>query len=494
MPPTGIALPPGSTLQEYRIVSTLGVGGFGVTYLAVDTNLNLNVAIKEYLPGDLAVRGEDRALHLRAEASRKTFDWGLRRFLDESRTLASFRHPSIVRVMRFFEAQNTAYMVMEFVEGRTLQDWVKRRRPLPETVVLALLGPLLDGLEVIHGAGYLHRDIKPNNIFIREDGSPVLLDFGSARAAGAESELTVIVSPGYAPLEQYHAHGNQGPWSDLYALGGVLYWMVTGSHPLEAPARARRDALPPALQLGERTLYRAGLLKAIDWALAPAEEDRPQSVAAFREALLSIDPDPASEVATFLAGSASAFVETPPSAPPSGEPIDAETLKKITSGLASHLGPIAGVVVKSALKRAASASQLVEEVSREIADEGARAAFLKACAKEVASGPASRPPSSRPPASRPASGSSSPNPPPSQPGSRPSSAGASSPGLDAEALARAEADLARHLGAVARILVRRLAPRAQDEPELYRLLAEEIDDPAARQAFLGKGPRRSGRP
>lgn len=487
---TGIALPAGTTLQEYRIVQTLGVGGFGVTYLAVDTNLNLNVAIKEYLPGDLAVRGEDKALHLRSEDSRKTFDWGLRRFLDESRTLASFRHPSIVRVMRFFEAHGTAYMVMEFVEGKTLQDWVKRRRPLPEPTVLAILGPLLDGLEVIHAAGYLHRDIKPNNIFIREDGSPVLLDFGSARVAGAESELTVIVSPGYAPLEQYHAHGNQGPWSDLYALGGVLYWMVTGSHPLEAPARARRDALPSALSLGERTLYRAGLLRAIDWALAPAEEERPQSVAALREALLAIDPDPSSEVATFLAGVVpTALPEAPASGAPVTVPLDGDTLKRITSGLAVHIGPIAGVVVKSALKRAASPAELVEAVAGEIADAGARAAFVKAFAGEAPSAPASRPPS-RPSAAPPSR-------PPSRPSARPSaaepSAGSSARGVDAEVLARAEADLAQHLGALAKVVVRRAAPRAQDEAELYRLLGEEIDDPAARQAFLGRGPRRSGR-
>lgn len=494
MSKTGIALSAGSTLQEYRIVQTLGVGGFGVTYLAVDTNLNLNVAVKEYLPGDLAVRGDDGALHLRSEESRETFDWGLRRFLDESRTLASFRHPSIVRVMRFFEANGTAYMVMEFVEGRTLQDWIKRRRPVPETTVLSLLGPLLDGLEVIHRAGYLHRDIKPNNIFIREDGSPVLLDFGSARVKGAESELTVIVSPGYAPLEQYHAHGNQGPWSDLYALGGVLYWMVTGSHPLEAPARARKDALPSALSLGERTLYRAGLLKAIDWALTPAEEDRPQSAGAFREALLAIDPDPSSEVATFLAGTATAFPEAPPlaqpSAPSTGEPVDGDTLKRITSGLAAHIGPIAGVVVKSASKRVTTAAELVEAVATEIADEGARQAFLRSFAGPVKSTPSSNPtsrPSSRPSAAQPSR-------PASQPPSQPASGGTSKQVLEPEVLARAEAELAKHLGGVAKAVVRRAAPKARDEGELYQLLASEIDDPKARGAFLGRAPRRSGRP
>lgn len=491
MPHTGIALPPGATLQEYRIASTLGMGGFGVTYLAVDENLDLKVALKEFLPGDLAFRGEDQSLRLRTEDSRKTFDWGRRRFLDEARTLASFRHPSIVRVMRFFEANATAYMVMEFVEGQTLQQWIKGRRPVPEPVVLALASALLEGLEVVHGGGYLHRDIKPGNIFIRRDGTPVLLDFGSARATGGAGDLTVIVSPGYAPLEQYHAQGHQGPWSDLYALGGVLYWMVTGTNPLEAPARARRDPMPPALEAGERSLYRAGLLRAIDWALAPAEEDRPQVAAELRAALERLGQDPADEVATFLAGGQGLpFPDPPPPASgsvpsgpvpsgpaPSGPsttgPFDGETLKRVTAGLASHLGPIAGVVVKAAAKRCGDLPALLEAVAAEIADDRARSAFLKAFA-EAKSGPASAP------SSGPASG------PGSSPPSGPAPSGPPAGGLDPGLLARAETELARHLGAVAKVVVRRAAARAPDAAGLLKALAGEIEDPAARRAFLAR--------
>src|SRR5829696_6196705 len=165
------ALPAGSAVQEYRVEKLLGVGGFGLTYLATDANLNLRVALKEYLPGDIALRGADQSITPSSPAAADDFDWGKRRFLDESRTLASFRHPNIVRVMRFFEANGSAYMVMEYVEGAALGDWIKSRRPLAEPQLAAMAGPLLEGLDVVHKSGFLHRDIKPGNIYMRDDGS-----------------------------------------------------------------------------------------------------------------------------------------------------------------------------------------------------------------------------------------------------------------------------------------------------------------------------------
>src|SRR5262249_9182857 len=280
-----IALPKGYALHEYKIEQTLGIGGFGLTYLATDSNLHLKVAIKEYLPGDLAQRGDDQSVRPKAESTLDSFKWGLSRFLDESRTLASFRHPNIVRVLRFFEANLTAYMVMEFVSGQPLGERIRSRRPLEQSAVLAIAGPLLDGLDLIHRTGYLHRDIKPSNIFMREDGSPVLLDFGSARATSAGTELTAIVTPGDAPIEQDHPQGQQGPWSDPDALGGGEDWVITGHSPVEAVARVRQDMLPPATQAADRGRYAADLLTAIDWALTPHEERRPQSVAEFRSSL-----------------------------------------------------------------------------------------------------------------------------------------------------------------------------------------------------------------
>src|SRR5256886_13577146 len=153
-------------------------------------------------------------------------------------------------------------MVMESVAGAPRAKSPRTRRPLEQGAVLAIAIPLLDGLEVIHHTGYLHRDIKPGNVFIREDGTPVLLDFGSARTALSGTERTAIVTPGYAPIEQYHAQGRQGPWSDLYAFGGVLYWMIIGKRPVEPVGPVRQDMLPPAVQVAHRSRYSMELLTA----------------------------------------------------------------------------------------------------------------------------------------------------------------------------------------------------------------------------------------
>lgn len=290
-----LSLPIGYMLQEYRIEKVLGVGGFGVSYLAHDTNLNAKVAIKEYLPNDLAVRNEVTAAVLaKSSADNEEYQIGLERFLLESRTLATFRHPNIVRVNRFFETNNTAYMVMDYEFGESLNAWMRKRlergdSPPDEAGLLKMIVPLLQGLESVHAAEFLHRDIKPANIYVRDsDGSPVLLDFGAARATGAnaaENGMTSIVTPGYAPFEQYHSHGRQGPWSDLYAMGGVLYWFVVGRKPIEAAARVQSDPQTPALEAAKGK-YSENFLKAIDWALLPDDQKRPQSVAEFLPVLI----------------------------------------------------------------------------------------------------------------------------------------------------------------------------------------------------------------
>jgi len=470
-----IALPRGYSLHEYRVEETLGIGGFGLTYLATDSNLNLKVAIKEYLPGDLAQRGEDQSVQPKSESSSESFKWGLSRFLDESRTLASFRHPNIVRVLRFFEANSTAYMVMEFVAGQSLGEWIRTRRPLEQSAVLAIAIPLLDGLEVIHRTGYLHRDIKPGNVFIREDGSPVLLDFGSARTASSGTERTAIVTPGYAPIEQYHAQGRQGPWSDVYAFGGVLYWMIVGKRPVEAVARVRQDMLPPAVQVADRSRYSMELLTAVDWALVSHEEQRPQSVAEFRSALsagLAV-PDP--RTATYKT---TVKIQDPPqgTAPPTtfrtGVEFDRESLKKIEAELAKHLGPIAPLVIKSAAKRAYTVSGLAEIVSADIADEKLRAAFVRRFSgdKSTPTGDPTRAGTARQQSAPPALSN-----------------------IDAQTLAKAEAALARYIGAVARVVVKRAAAKARDAGELYLLIAEEIEDKDERNAFVRKAISASGK-
>ena len=286
-----LALQPGVRLQEYRIEWTLGIGGFGVTYLAVDTNLEMQVAIKEYYPADLVMRENSGAVRAKQSEDEAAFLEGRDKFLLESRTLAKFNHPNVVKVSRFFEMNQTAYMVMSYESGTSFKEWLSRKGKIDEAQLLKMFLPLLDGLGVVHNTGFLHRDIKPANIFVRQDDSMVLLDFGAARhAIGTKSRsLTTIVTPGYAPFEQYHSHGKQGPWTDLYALGGVLYWTATGSKPIEAPARIKVDAMPPASRLATGK-FNAAILAAIDWALLPDENKRPKSVDEFKKALVSTTP------------------------------------------------------------------------------------------------------------------------------------------------------------------------------------------------------------
>jgi serine/threonine protein kinase len=280
------ALPLGSMLMEYRLDSVLGAGGFGITYLAHDTNLEKDVAIKEYLPGAVAVRGSGGAVLPTTSGLDKDYRWGLDRFIQEARTLAKFSHPHIVRVNRFFEANGTGYMVMDYEAGEPLKAWLQRNPFPPEPTLRAMLAPLLDGLEKVHAAGFLHRDIKPDNIFIRKDGGPVLIDFGSARqaVAGASQALTTIVSPGYAPFEQYTTSAEQGPWSDIYSLSGVLYFAVTGQSPPDAITRMKSDGLTQGLG-GARMRYSGPFIDAIGWGLALEEGGRPRNVSQWREVL-----------------------------------------------------------------------------------------------------------------------------------------------------------------------------------------------------------------
>lgn len=293
------ALSPGLMLHWYRVERVLGQGAFGITYLCRDVNLDRSVAIKEYLPGQLAARQGDHSVQAASDEQNDEFHDGLTRFLAEARTLARFEHPNIVRVLNVFEANHTAYMVMHYEQGETLREVLARRKSLPETELRSMLMPLLDGLEHIHAAGFIHRDIKPANIFLRADGSPVLIDFGAARQAvqGHTRTLTNFVSRGYAAIEQYSGKSDrQGPWTDVYGLGATIYRAMTGRMPADAVERSEAisngtaDVMTRTSSL-PLTGYSRAFQWAIDRALAFRALDRPQTVAEWRQEFARKDED-----------------------------------------------------------------------------------------------------------------------------------------------------------------------------------------------------------
>jgi hypothetical protein len=285
-----------------------------------------------------------------------------------------------------------------------------------------------------------------------------------------DQELTAVVSPGYAPLEQYHANGKQGPWTDLYAFAGVLYWMLTGSKPVEATARVRQDEMPAVAKQCSAETYGADLLAAIDWALKPHEDERPQTVAAFRSALTGNTAPVAVQRPTVSVDAPTVLVK--PSAPVTtsgltGMAIDREQLKKVEAELARHIGPIAPVVIRNAAKTSATLEALCEMAGREINDEKVRAAFIaKFTAAEKSAPPSGRTGLAAAPSAE--------------------ALESISRKFSPEALARAEKALAQHIGAIARVVVRRAAAKARDEAELYLLISDEIKDPVERKAFAKK--------
>ena len=293
----GQALPAGYELDGYHIEAVLGAGGFGITYRARETALKRTVAIKEFLPAGIAMRDNDAAsVRPISTGEEEFYEYGLERFRGEAETLVRFDHPNIVRVHRYFQANGTGYLVMQYVDGENLDEILKRAGTLTENEIREVLDPILNGLQQVHKAGFLHRDIKPANIYIRADGSPVLLDFGAARLALGEKSksLTAIISGGFAPFEQYSSKAKQGPWTDIYAIGATLYRAVTGRSPPDAMDRMDDDELVPARDAAG-VGYSAKLLAAIDASLAMKAADRPQSIDALRALL---EPEQPAEAAS----------------------------------------------------------------------------------------------------------------------------------------------------------------------------------------------------
>jgi non-specific serine/threonine protein kinase len=282
------SLPVSTMVGEFEIIGIIGEGGFGTVYLAIDHSLQRRVALKEYRPAALATR-KGQAVVTRSARHIEAFEAGLKSFVNEARTLAQFDHPALVRVYRFWQQNNTAYMAMPLVEGRTLTQIVNEEPDaLTEEWLKSILAPLLDAIEALHSVHIFHRDIAPDNVLIQANGTPVLLDFGAARQIVADmtQALTVILKPGYAPIEQYAEDPSmrQGPWTDVYALGAVLHFAITHKAPPNSVTRLINDNYKPLATIVQGG-FTGEFLAAIDAALAVRPDARPQSIAALRELL-----------------------------------------------------------------------------------------------------------------------------------------------------------------------------------------------------------------
>ncbi len=287
-----LALPAGYRLEEFKIERVLGKGGFGITYLAEDLYLKQQIAIKEHLPDGISTRVDGSSVVAQSGPLEADYRWSLESFVEEARVLARIQHPNVVRVTRLLEANGTAYMVMEYLQGESLEEFLDRHPPgHSEARLLEIVLPVLDGLEAVHETGLLHRDIKPANIYLTKKGRPILLDFGAARQdLGRTVTMTSMVSHGYSPIEQYQTKARQAAGTDLYALGAVLYRAVTGEKPPVASDRIFTDDLE-ALSQRAAGRYSEKFLLAIDHALAVTLENRPESVASWRNELRGGEAD-----------------------------------------------------------------------------------------------------------------------------------------------------------------------------------------------------------
>jgi len=268
-------------LENYIIRKQLGGGGFSIVYLAEDVETGEHVAIKEYMPRKLAYRGDDGCtIHTIDDSTAEQFFHGRRMFFQEANALAAIKHPNIINVVNFFRANDTVYMVMEFLKGINLQSYIKRHNGgLSEKFIYHVFLPLLDGLKLLHAKGMLHMDIKPGNIHLRPGGSPVLLDFGAVHQMQTSRKYQPgqVLTLGFSPIEQSMSGGYVGPWTDIYAIGATMRACLDGQAPPPAEERRMEDTLRPAVEVF-RKKYSKKLLVAMDWAMEVDPMYRPQSV------------------------------------------------------------------------------------------------------------------------------------------------------------------------------------------------------------------------
>ena len=320
-------LPQGTKVDQYAISGVLGRGGFGITYLVHDESLQKDFALKEFFPEDLVIRDGTSIRFTARPHSESDYRWGLKKFYDEARLLAQFSHANIVSVRRVFEGNNTAYMLLDFVRGSTLEKWLQGLDSPPTQEELDLIAaPLLSALELVHANRAWHLDISPDNVMIRaSDGAPILLDFGASRfEIKQHSQLVsaLIFKSGYSAPEQYTSNADRyGPWTDIYAFSATLYRAISGTRPIEATSRQLSDELRPAMVVGKGR-YRDKFLKGIDWALKLPPQDRPQSIPEWRKQLLEGSGAPVAMAKTRVLTGRTRIVEGPtplPSLKPSGK-------------------------------------------------------------------------------------------------------------------------------------------------------------------------------
>ncbi len=285
-----LSLPNGFHLADYRIVRKIGGGGFSFVYLAYDDK-DKEVAIKEYLPGNLVTRDDAQRITPLSEENSNMFKYGMRFFCEEGRSLARISHPNIVKVENFFRANDTMYLVMQYEEGKTLQDHIRAHRgQIKESFIRRVFASLLNGLREVHAQKLLHLDIKPGNIYIRKDGSPVLIDFGAVRQSFKKEHQKImnLYTPGFAAPEQYHyGKDTLGPWTDIYGVGASIYACLAGTPPIAADVRVERDTLVPAITTWQGK-YSHKLLAIVDACLQIDPLSRPPSVFTLQKALLDI--------------------------------------------------------------------------------------------------------------------------------------------------------------------------------------------------------------
>ncbi|MCF8155403.1 MAG: serine/threonine protein kinase [Rhodoferax sp.] len=284
-------LPPDTTIGGYRVVRKVAAGGFGLVYLALDAD-GQRVAVKEYLPSSLATRAPGELLPQVQAEKLSLYRLGLKSFFEEGRSLAQISHPSVVSVLNFFRENETVYMVMNYLEGAALQDFIVTARDLKqskvfrESTIRSLFDEILRGLRIVHQHKMLHLDIKPANIFITDDNKSVLIDFGAAREVLSKEGnfIRPMYTPGFAAPEMYRRDASMGPWTDIYAIGACIYACMQGYPPNEAPQRLEKDRITVALAR-LRGVYSDNLIEVVEWCMSLDPLSRPQSVFALQKEL-----------------------------------------------------------------------------------------------------------------------------------------------------------------------------------------------------------------